>query len=122
MPRLGLVTCLVLALAAPASAQLLGATTPVSATATAGSDSTEEFRSARMRLQHEMEIRLSGNADRDFAASMIRHHEGAIAMARIQLRHGEDADMWRLAEDIIREQEAEISRLRDFLVRTVSLQ
>jgi uncharacterized protein (DUF305 family) len=65
-----------------------------------------------------MNIRYTGQADRDFAAAMIPHHQGAIDMARIQLRHGTDAEMRRLAEAIIGAQEAEIAQLRAFLART----
>jgi uncharacterized protein (DUF305 family) len=69
-------------------------------------------------MHRDMEIRFTGNADRDFAAGMIPHHQGAIDMARIVLRHGRDAEMRKLAEDIIRAQEAEIAQLRAFLART----
>ena len=80
--------------------------------------STREFRAANDRMHRDMSIRYSGNADRDFAAGMIPHHQGAIDMARIVLRHGSDPEMRALAETIIRAQEAEIAQLRDFLART----
>jgi uncharacterized protein (DUF305 family) len=80
--------------------------------------STREFRAANERMHRDMDVRFTGQADRDFAAAMIPHHQGAIEMARIQLRHGSDPEMRRLAEHIIREQEAEIAQLRAFLART----
>ncbi|WP_437166993.1 CopM family metallochaperone [Falsiroseomonas sp. E2-1-a20] len=73
---------------------------------------------ANEKMHRDMAITFTGDADRDFAASMIPHHEGAIAMARIQLAHGRDAAMRRLAEAVIREQEREIIELRAFLART----
>ncbi|MBX9595240.1 MAG: DUF305 domain-containing protein [Roseomonas sp.] len=79
--------------------------------------STREFRAANTRMHRDMDIRFTGNADRDFAAGMIPHHQGAIEMARIQLRHGTDPDMRKLAEEIIAAQESEIARLRAFLAR-----
>ncbi len=80
--------------------------------------STREFRAANERMHRDMAIPFTGNADRDFAAGMIPHHQGAIDMARVVLRHGSDPEMRALAETIIRTQEAEIAQLRAFLART----
>ncbi len=116
MTRPALLAALILGLAAPAFAQQghgghgarAGANEPAS---------TREFRAANARMHRDMDIRYTGNADRDFAAAMIPHHQGAIEMARIQLRHGTDPAMRRLAEEIIRAQETEIAELRAFLAR-----
>jgi uncharacterized protein (DUF305 family) len=69
-------------------------------------------------MHRDMAITFTGDADLDFAASMIPHHGGAIAMARIQFAHGRDLAMRRLAEAVIREQEREITELRAFLAHT----
>jgi uncharacterized protein (DUF305 family) len=79
---------------------------------------TREFRAANDRMHRDMAIRYTGDADRDFAAGMIPHHQGAIDMANIVLRHGTDPGMRALAQGIIRAQEAEIALLRAFLART----
>jgi uncharacterized protein (DUF305 family) len=79
---------------------------------------TREFRAANDRMHRDMAIRFTGNADRDFAAGMIPHHQGAIDMANVVLRHGSDPEMRALAQSIIRAQEAEIAQLRAFLART----
>lgn len=57
----------------------------------------------------------SGELDRDFAAMMIPHHQGAVDMAEIQLRFGHDERMRRLAQGIIVEQRAEIAVMQRFL-------
>jgi uncharacterized protein (DUF305 family) len=115
MTRLALAAALALCLAGPALAQHAG---HGQRPATSEPASTREFRAVNDRMHRDMNIRFSGNADRDFAAAMIPHHQGAIEMARIQLRHGADPEMRRLAEEIIRAQEAEIAQLRAFLARS----
>lgn len=50
----------------------------------------------------------TGNADVDFLAMMIPHHEGAVEMARLELVHGRDPATRRLAEEIIAGQRVEI--------------
>jgi uncharacterized protein (DUF305 family) len=102
-----------LVLATPAFAQHAGHAAPTASEPA----STREFREANAKMHRDMDIRFTGNADRDFAAAMIPHHQGAIDMARIQLRHGRDPEMRKLAEEIIAAQEREIAQLRAFLAR-----
>jgi len=111
MTRLAL-AALLLAFATPAMAQHAGHGAPRAANEPA---STCEFREANARMHRDMDIRFTGNADRDFAAGMIPHHQGAIDMARVQLRHGTSPEMRKLAEEIIAAQEREIAQLRAFL-------
>lgn len=51
---------------------------------------------------------MTGNPDLDFAVMMIPHHQGAIDMAKTQLKYGKDTKLRALAEEIIMSQQKEI--------------
>ncbi len=57
-------------------------------------------------------MRMSGDADEDFAAMMIVHHQGAIDMAKAELLHGKNPVLRRVAQEIVVTQAAEIEVLR----------
>lgn len=82
-----------------------------------GNPVIDEFRTANEKMHKDMGIALSGDADRDFAQSMIPHHQGAIDMARIALKHGKDPEIRKLAEDVVSAQEGEIAQLKEWLAR-----
>ena len=54
---------------------------------------------------------ITGNADVDFAAMMIPHHQGAIDMAQSELRYGRNEPLRRIAQGIIVEQQQEIAAM-----------
>ena len=70
---------------------------------------------AMARMDRDMMAPASGDADRDFAAMMIPHHQGAVEMAQAQLRFGRDPAQRRLAQGIIVEQTQEIAVMRQAL-------
>jgi len=70
---------------------------------------------AMEKMHKDMMIDPTGNADIDFVKGMIPHHQGAIDMAKILKEHGKDAELQKLADDIIAAQEKEIAFMKDWL-------
>ncbi|RYF72167.1 MAG: DUF305 domain-containing protein [Comamonadaceae bacterium] len=81
------------------------------------SASTAAYETAAARMHTGMAIPYTGISDVDFARGMIPHHRGAIDMARVQLQHGKDPAMRKLAQEVIDAQEKEISFLQEWLRR-----
>jgi hypothetical protein len=59
-----------------------------------------------------MVVQPTGDIDTDFVAMMIPHHQGAIDMARAQLRYGHNEKLARIAQEIIVTQQQEIAAMR----------
>jgi uncharacterized protein (DUF305 family) len=60
---------------------------------------------------------MNEDPDVAFACAMIAHHQGAIDMAEVLLEHGDDEEMRRLAEEIIKAQVGEIEVMTDWLAK-----
>ena len=64
------------------------------------------------KMMADMEIKPSGDVDRDFVNMMVPHHQGAIDMAQAVLRYGRNEQIRRLAQEIIVTQQQEIAAMR----------
>jgi uncharacterized protein (DUF305 family) len=95
---------------------LIGALLVAAATSTAAAPEHAAFLAendaAMKKMMADMEIKPSGDVDRDFAAMMIAHHQGAIDMAQAELRYGRNEQLRRLAQEIIVSQSQEIAVMR----------
>lgn len=92
----------------PAYANLIQAILCVSVPNIASAGFYTEMASAHERMHQAMDdIRRTGDPDRDFARSMVPHHQGAIDMALVQLKYGRNEQLRRPAQTIIVEQAPE---------------
>lgn len=126
--RLSLMTCVLALAAAAAFAQpapgtasaapamppgaMPGMAMPRSPAAANAAPSTRAYQEAMAKMDRGMAIMYTGDPDADFVAGMIPHHEGAIDMARVELRYGHDKVLKRLAHEIIEAQTKEIAFMR----------
>ena len=67
------------------------------------------------RMQGEMTLPFSGNADVDFVRRMISHDQGAVDMAKVVLAFGKEEKVKKIAEDVIRTNEADIAKMQTWL-------
>jgi hypothetical protein len=75
---------------------------------------------AMNRMMTAMHIQPSGNADTDFVAMMVPHHQGAIDMARAELLYGQNETLRRMAQEIIVTQQQEIVAMQQALSQSSS--
>lgn len=73
----------------------------------------QEMKSGMEKMNQGMtQAPMTGDADRDFVAMMIPHHQGAIDMAQTELKHGKDPALRRLATEIVTAQKKEIAMMK----------
>src|SRR3984893_11053365 len=67
---------------------------------------------AMTKMMAAMEIKPSGDVDRDFVDMMAPHHQGAVDMAQAELRYGHNEQLRRIAQEIVVTQQQEIAAMR----------
>lgn len=81
-------------------------------------DKAYDYYSDVMTTMHQdMMLEPTGDVDVDFMRGMIPHHEAAVSMAEIVLKHGKDAQVRTLAEQVIATQKAEIDMMKEWLAK-----
>ncbi len=100
--RFTLLVAMAAAVAVPASAQ-----TPPQPSA-----ADQALHAADQKMMAAMDRPMTGNADQDFVAGMLPHHQGAVDMAKTELQYGKDPAMRRLSRGIIAAQEREIAQMQ----------
>lgn len=81
------------------------------------SASTKAFQQGGEKMMKDMDAPYTGNADKDFVAHMIPHHQGAVSMAQVELKYGKDPEMRKMARDIIKAQQKEIAFMKKWQAR-----
>ena len=61
------------------------------------------------------DMKMTGDFDYDFANTMIIHHQSAVDMAKDVLAKGNNADVKKMAQNIVTAQEAEIASFKSVL-------
>lgn len=112
--------CLGIAFASPAVADDMAmdhSKMDMGGTSATAAPSSQAFEAASKKMHENMMMSYSGDADVDFVKGMIPHHQGAIDMATIELKYGKDPEIRKLAEGVIKAQEAEIAEMQAWLAK-----
>lgn len=84
-------------------------------TADSYNDAQKAYAAANDKMHNEMGSDIPADPDVAFMRGMIPHHQGAVEMAQIALKHGRDPEVRALAENVIAAQEAEIKQMQGWL-------
>ena len=69
------------------------------------------------KMMAAMDVKPTGDPDKDFVSMMMPHHRGAVDMARVELQYGRDPVLRAMADDIVKAQEKEIAAMTAWRAR-----
>src|SRR5207302_3298178 len=72
-----------------------------------------ENATAMRKMMADMMIKPTGNIDRDFVEMMVPHHQGAVDMAKAELKYGRNEQLRLLAQQIVATQQREITVMQN---------
>lgn len=73
---------------------------------------TKSMQESQSKMQS---MKMKGETDHDFAEMMRMHHQAGVNMAQIELKHGTDPAMKKMAEKIMASQKKEIKEFDQWL-------
>lgn len=68
-----------------------------------GGTPMEEFKASQSKMDNQMMQASGATTDAAFVRKMIVHHQGAIDMAQVELRHGNDSEGKAMAQKTLDE-------------------
>ncbi|MCQ8278349.1 DUF305 domain-containing protein [Acetobacteraceae bacterium KSS8] len=78
----------------------------------------EQMREGMQHMQQDMQgAVMTGDPDHDFVVMMLPHHIGAVDMAKVELAHGQDPALLKLARGIVAAQDREIAFMKAWLAK-----
>jgi uncharacterized protein (DUF305 family) len=101
-----LAACAVIVLAGPSMAQSASET-----------PANKEYMASMDKMHKNMMEATDSDPTKSFAKKMIVHHEGAIDMSQIVLKHTKDEEIRKMASKMISEQEKEVKDLKEWLAK-----
>mgnify|MGYP002780581951 CR=1 FL=1 len=78
-------------------------------------DAQKAYAAANDKMHAGMGGAINADPDIAFMQGMIPHHQGAVEMAQVVLKHGKDPEVRALAQKVIAAQEAEIKEMQAWL-------
>ncbi len=96
--------------ASPAMSASGGMGKPMMSGMEAGSPSMEMQSTMMSGMEKMKQMKMTGDADKDFAMMMKMHHQQALEMAKPEIEHGKSPELKAMARKIVKDQTKEIAQ------------